>query len=432
MFIIARKKRIKLLIGACTLCAGIGIPLSLSANESPINEPQPEQPENTEAETIAQVQIDPITSYLDAIAHTEAENSAFAIELADLYLSLGRTHQNRNELEDAKRAFQRGMQIERVNNGLDSLSQTPYLYSIADIESHLGNWKGSQKALEDLYLINAGHFGKDNPRMLPVLNNLLDWYLNSYYMRSPSAGYNNLVISERIANRIGYILEEEVGLDHPDAPDYFRRISFVHYFIADHLKKYGEPSESGFSISAGENYSRSAKPTTSKLHFRLGRSALEKVVESLDKQENSSVSDQALAIAELGDWYLVFGQHQSAKKAYNLAFEVLGEAEESDQLREKLFGQPQPIKFSAPENTTGNTIKKTESKLNVSMNISPYGTPENIEILNPPEDLEKKAINRVEKLLRSQRFRPRLVGGEPVATQAYILQHAITAQGSKS
>ena len=201
------------------------------------------------------------------------------------------------------------MQIERVNYGLDSISQSPYLRSIAETESYLGNWDQSHNALENLYKLNAKAYGETDPRMLPVLDELLDWYMATYKERNLNGAYQNLVISERLSNRMYRILVNSVPLDDPDAPSRYRKISHLHYFIANHIKQHGEPTESGLTINSSST--TRAMDSTSRMHFRRGKIALEKVVESLEQQPDSSATDKALAIAELGDWYLVFGQRMS-------------------------------------------------------------------------------------------------------------------------
>ena len=194
---------------------------------------------------------DPVSDYMNAIDNVEAEHSAYSTELSDLYLGLGKSLYSKQEYEKARQAFQRGMQIQRVNYGLNSLSQSPYLLSIADTESFLGNWDQSQEALENLYSINQQAYGANDVRMLPVLDQMLDWYLDSYDERTPRGGYANLVISERIATRMYSILENELPLDDPQAPERFRRIGYLQYFIANHIKQHGEPSESGVTFSTG-------------------------------------------------------------------------------------------------------------------------------------------------------------------------------------
>ena len=352
----------------------------------------------------------PISDYLNAIESAEAERSAYSAELSDLYLGLGKSHFSNREYEQARLAYQRGMQIERVNYGLNSLSQTPYLLSIADTESFLGNWDESQEALENLYQINSQAYGENDPRMLPVLDELLDWYMNTYKERNHIGGYQNLVISERLGNRMLRILNRGIPGEDPRAAQRYRKIGHLHYFIANHIKQYGEASESGFTITTSTATTRSPN-STSQQHYRRGKAALEKVVESLEQQEGVSDSQKALAIAELGDWYLVFGQRMSASKAYRLAYESLQEDVGSKQLTSTLFGQPTIIEFTALESST---LELQERPLQVSMIVSKAGVPRKMEILNPPEDINKTEVQAIFKDIRSKRFRPKLVDGETI------------------
>ena len=366
---------------------------------------------------------DPISDYLDAIETAEEERSAYSTELSDLYFGLGQSHFSKREYERARRAYQRGMQIERVNYGLNSLSQAPYLLSIAEAESFLGNWDESQDALENLYTINSNAYGENDPRMLPVLDELLDWYMGTYGDRSHNGGYQNLVLSERLGKRMSTILNKSVSIDDPDAAPRYRKIGHLHYFIANHIKQYGEPSESGFTINSGSTISN--PDSTSHQHFRRGKAALQKVIESLEKQEDSSDSQKALAIAELGDWYLVFGQRMSASKAYKLAYESLQSSSESQQLTETLFGQPSMIEFTA----LGSNSKLPENDLQVSMVVSKAGVPGKMEILNPPENISKNQIRAILKDIRSKRFRPRLVDGETIESSIIFPYSSKQTQG---
>lgn len=389
---------------------------------------------------------DPVTDYLDAIDVAEAELSAYSLELSDLYLGLGKSHLSKQEYPQARQAFQRGMQIERVNFGLNSLTQTPYLMSIADAESFLGNWDESQKALENLYLINTEAYGARDPRMLPVLNELLDWYLDTYGERSTNGGYQNLVISEKLGTRMQSILDQTNDLSDPAVPDMYRKLSHLHYFISSHIKEHGQPSESGFTFNASATASNSK--STSHMHYRRGKRALQKVVEALELQEDTPTRDQANAIAELGDWYLVFGQRASANHAYKLAYDFLGESEQPEQLQEALFGNPKLIEFtdhksrvSSPEKVVSDTQapsnikeplsdelaeqepledKALEDKafkdrpMEISMAITSNGVPRDVEIINPPADLDKHIRRTIFKDLRAQRYRPKLLKGAPI------------------
>jgi len=362
--------------------------------------------------TEQQVESDSITDYMEAIDNSEGQFGAYATELSELYLGLGNALYAGEEYTEALNAFQKGMQIERVNYGLSSLSQSPYLFSIADTERYLGNWDKSQQALERVYTINSNNYGEVDVRMLGVLDKILEWYMDSYKDRRPKGGYANLVISERIAQRMYEILNKDMSLDDPEAPDRFRRLGYLQHVIAVHLKEHGEPSESGLSISMSGSSGRPNKATTSHLHFLRGKLALEKVIASVIQQPNSTETDQALAIAELGDWYLVFGQKSKATAAYQLALDVLETSEDPQQTREDLFGLPRMIEFSmtkSPPMAAGD--QPTESQLELAMTISTYGVPNNIEVVNPPESLSKEALRDIRRDTRGKRFRPKLVNG---------------------
>ena len=47
------------------------------------------------------------------------------------------------------------------------------------------------------------------------------------------------------------------------------------------------------------------------------------------------------------------------------------------------------------------------------MAITSNGVPKNIEIINPPEDLDKNLRRTIFKDIRAQRYRPKLVAGTP-------------------
>jgi tetratricopeptide (TPR) repeat protein len=367
-------------------------------------------------------QSDPISDYLNAIELAESQTSAYSTELAELYLGLGNSHFSRKEYEPARQAFQRGMQIERVNYGLHSLSQTPYLMSIAETESYLGNWDKSQQALENLYLINAQAYGENDPRMLPVLDELLDWYLTTYSERPANGGYQNLLISEKLGDRMYNILQQTDDLGDPEVPQLYRKLSHLHFFIADHLKEHGEPAENGFSFNSGATVS--SANTTSRMHYQRGEDALQKVIESLEQQDSPSALDQANAMAELGDWYLVFGQRGSANKAYDLAYQSLEGSEQTEQLQQSLFGEAKLIDFtqlnskhhfSLAANNSEQTNAEAE-ELEISVTISEYGVPKNIEVLNAPENLDKKTHRKIINDIRGTRYRPKLINGQAISS----------------
>jgi len=356
-----------------------------------------------------QNQTDSVDDYLTAIDNIEAEHSTYSSRLSDLYMGLGQSYASNKEYSDALVAFQRGMQIERVNFGLHSLSQAPYLTSIAETESNLGNQEKSLKALNQIYQISTKSYGATDKRMIPVIDSLIDWHMNIYHQQRPKVGYNNLVMSEKLANEMHFILDTTTPLDNLEGPTYYRRIADLHYVIADHITKYGEPRDVGFSVSTGSDTRRS-KARTSYRHFHRGKAALEKVVQTTIEQKNASAVDKANAIADLGDWYLLFGQKLTAIKTYQIAEELLDSVENSESVRQSLFGAPKIIDFGIKKKAQKATLSENQPvNVQVSMLISEGGVASGFYLTDEAESLSDDEMKRLKKYFRSKRFRPRIV-----------------------
>ena len=357
---------------------------------------------------------DAITNYIRAIDTIASDSSAYSRELADLYLSLGNAYVTSGDFAAAKRAFQRGMQIERVNLGLNSLAQTPYLFSIAETETQLGNYTESQAALETLYNINVETHGESSPAMLPVLEQLLDWYTDSYDQLSRSDAYKSLIVAEDIGERMYRILSNNKAINPSESAEQYRKISHMHYMIARHLEEYGEPVESGFSINNGQQVR--SQESSSHMHFRRGKAALEERVKSLEQQPDASMTEKALALIDVGDWYTAFAQRASAKKTYNLAYELLPDDENGNTQRQALFGQPTLIAYTAANR--GQTTLPQD--LQVTVTVLSSGSTRNPAIIDPPESLSERALNSIYKDIRNMRFRPQWVEGKPTKAEIVL------------
>lgn len=375
------------------------------------------------AESVDTATVAPTTDYLDAIEAVEAEHSAYSPQLSDLYLSLGHAYVAQADFQSAKRAFERGMQIERINNGLYSITQRPFLLSLADTESYLGNWKQSRKALDNLYKINWQAYGDNDPRLLPVLDEILDWLLITYDRRTPTGGYENLIVAERIGETINTILTLDIASNSLDKSNKFRKLATLHYAIANHIRQHGDKNSSEVTFSSGQSNLNSRNLTSSHLHFQRGKRALENVVQCLVEEGEGSVTEQALAVAELGDWYLIFGQKQAAQRTYKLASDTLAKVDPEEAPTPSLFDKPNLVKFDIknflgenPEQTLDdvNGEKVHREKIEVEMTISKYGVISDVQVLNPPQEITKVQQANLRSNLRNTRFRPRIIDGETV------------------
>ncbi len=376
---------------------------------------------------------DSVGRYTDAIDLAEAEFSAYSMELADLYLGLGQSLMDLEKYDESRKAFQHGMQIVRVNFGLNSPDQTNYLFSLADIEDQVGDLALADKILQNVYLINARTFGEDHPDMLPVLDKMLSWYLKSIATHPADRPYGGLAKAERITNKMAEIVELDKGLSHPDTANLYRRVGELNYHLA-HLWSSAElPASSGFTFSTEGSTSSNRPPqrSTIELHFKEGTNAFTKLADSVNQNEDLTPWAKAESVAQLGDWYLTFGRTHTAGEIYQRAYRFLEASDSDDQLAKTFFERPTPVRFLNNSPLSPNIPESSgENELNISMTITKGGKVQDVKILNPPDHVGKPWLTEIKKSVVSLRFRPKMVDGRVVKSKGFILHYTMPETGS--
>ncbi|MEC7157742.1 MAG: hypothetical protein VXW21_02270 [Pseudomonadota bacterium] len=353
-----------------------------------------------------------IEQYLEEIDRIEATEGAYSAALSDLLMSLGMSYQEKVDYENANLAFQRGMQLEKINYGLFSLGQTPYLQEIANTHRLLGDWEQSQKAIDQFYIVNEKNFGEKDQRMLPIIESMLDWHAESYNLRDPRDSFPSLSAMERLAAKMHVILDDSADLGDPSTPEKYLRIGKIQYMLARHIKDFGLPQENGMSITTDRYATERNSPLTSHNYYSRGSAALQKVVKSVMEQKPPILLDQIEAIANLGDWYLIFGQSGSATKAYALADELISSTPESEEIRAKIFGAGKLINFDNPNNKMSSDQNMNLNLVNVSMTISRSGSALDIIVKNEDKVLTDDEELALRKYFKKRRFRPSFSEGK--------------------
>ena len=291
-----------------------------------------------------------MTEYLRAIDRTEIIGGGYAPEMAELYQGLGQTLLERREYEKAKIAFQQGMQIIRVNQGLNSPEQTNYLFSIAEIENIVGTRRSTDEILNLIYQLNARNYGENSVGMLPVLQRLVTWYAKERPFDTEFSRYPDMLISAKLVEKMANITEENFGLSDPKTAEYYRKSAQISWISARYALGRGISVEPGYIVSVG---APSQNPNTQGISIKTlvaeGENAFRKVVESVEAQEDSTIEEQAEALAQLGDWSLAFGRRRTAADAYRQAHDLLANAVGSRDLANRYFKEPTPVRFMDPK-----------------------------------------------------------------------------------
>ena len=123
-------------------------------------------------------------------------------------------------------------------------------------------------------------------------------------------------------------------------------------------------------------------------------------------------------LVDIGDWTVAFSKVGPTGEEYLQAWQLLGELENGNALREAWFGDPNYVLRENPSNRgLGNPTDPgaLPGHVLITFDVSPSGRTTNVTVIEsvPPglkDDSTARAINR-------SRFRPRMVAGEFVWTR---------------
>lgn len=367
---------------------------------------------------------DPVDEYLAAIERAESAGGAYAAELVDLYYGMGQTLLGQGELEWARDAFHQSVMVERVNSGPYSVQQTRYLYSIADIESRLGNPAGAIAVLDHIYMIFARNQGEDNPELLGDVEAIYDWYLDRLSVEGAPVGPSDFENLSYLMERIADLTETRHGLGHAATASRYRELGQIHYYAIHHFIQTGQPPIPELVMQSEGSGNQALRERSTINHLVRGEEAFERAVQAWQENPDGTELELAEAMAQLGDWYLAFRYFGKARRQYEQAYRLLANQREYQNLADRYLGTPAPLRFL---NSTGPFVRNLEppgadAPLEVSLAVSLTGRLYDIEIVKAPDALSEDQLRSLKQQLKSTRFRPAVVNGKSQSVQGFVFR----------
>lgn len=413
---------------ACIL-AIFSLPLPAIEFDYPAIEP--------EQETAYVSPVDPKDEYFDEIDRIEGEYGPYASELSDLYLGLGQSLMDSGDFEEARDAFHRGVLVQRVNLGPNSPEQTPHLYLLATIETALGDMDAADKVIRNIYFINSNHYGEESPEMLPVLDRMYQWHMMTRPPGTLSLDYEDYERIIELTKETVEISEAANGEDHPETAEAYRRLGEAEFQMVRHM------TGSGMSLTPDLYVAKTSGSHTPLgfgtepvyEHYNSGRKAYKKYLDSLVASEATTPLQFAEALAELGDWCLVFERRGQSRRYYEHGYQVLIANEGYEEQARNFMSQPRPMHFvnnSEPIYLEEIPADLQEISLDVSITVSSKGTVRNVEVLKAPEGMSERDLDKIVRRLMLTPFRPAMKGGEVVTTKDFIWKYSIPPHGMAS
>jgi len=428
------------------------------------------KPADNAKSTTTQDPVRPLPELLQDIENYQAninrqieEKGAFDPGLAQEYIALGNIQALTGDQESAVASYESAMHIDRINEGLYTLSQETAVRKLIEINKNALDYPEADKYHQYLYYLLSRNLEDSSKELQDAGLEWANWNVNIFRRMAfkreegfsfaagtstiPStmlrrgemiAMVNDLTSEVRFVSRsdmfagnsMSYTPDQLLDprleqardvydklLEHDSLNrDILTRKANIIYLFKYQLEEYLDVDVLSSPLASNRsNISRSI-PFVRRGYSEI-RDSLTRIAESLDDDPVSA----ARAYLDLGDWELMFDRLQRAEAAYQQAYTLLTEHGIGEEETAQILN-PEPAYF-IPENIT---YEYTRAFLGIEDSIDiPYigyldvtmdkrenGSLRNVDIVSTSENTGQLVRNRLLELLREVITRPTLVGGE--------------------
>jgi tetratricopeptide (TPR) repeat protein len=415
---------------------------------------------------------DSVTRYEDDVTALQSQYGASDPRLGEALLGLGLAYRGAGRHEDAAAAFKQSLHVIRMNDGLHSLVQLPYLKRLIEENTALGRWKEVNKNYNYQYWVYKRNYGDNDPRLLPVIDRITRSQIDIYNADPDAFTAANLGKRGKMLAKAVHIIETHYGKNDPSLVAVLNRVAMNQYYLAlqtgsmhDYrsYKQYmqrarGEDLFTKISIPVpvsaggmvvGVRYQEISVPKTHSPAYlsdhmarafddidaarREGGLTLARIQAISEQDPQASVYARALAITHQGDWQLLYENGRGWNK-YRQAYELLRQSADGTGYIDYLFGQPRPLPAMERENEDGPMPARDRAPapgtfVEASFEVLPTGHSRHVQITQAPPGVNASVTRYIKWFISTMRFRPRLEDGQPVTTRDVSIKYVVDDHG---
>ena len=409
-----------------------------------------------------------IMRYENEVKTLQSQFGASDPRLAEALLGLGLAYRHADRHEEAAAAFKQGLHVIRMNDGLHSLFQMPYLERLIEENTTLGKWQELNKNYSYLFWVYKRNYGDNDPRLLPVIDRITRSQIDIYNAGPDTFNATNLKKRGKMLNKAVHIIETHNGKTDMRLVAALNRVALNQYYLAlqtGSMPEYRDYHELMRNAHGGEmfthiripvplyvngtvvgvTYREVAVPKTRSSAYlsnhmaqnfkaidaakREGRLALARIQAIIERNPQASVYDRALALIHEGDWELLYEDGYGRSK-YRKAYELLRQSPEGAAYIDYLFGQPRPLPALELRQEDGKSQARDQATpagtiIEASFEVLPSGRSRRVHITWTPPGLDTSLSGYVKRYVTSIRFRPRLEDGQPVTTRNVKMKYVV-------
>ena len=264
------------------------------------------------------------------VAVLEARYDRYHPTLVEPLRLLGDARLGLGDADGALAAYDRAKHVVRIHDGVQGLAQLPLLYREAAALAANGDRGTANDRHEFAYSLKLRAYGAGDPRLVPGLRQLIDWYLRHYKYRPAQVLYQQVL--------------DILRRHHP--PDDPRIVAaLAAYADSFRAQRFGVRLAGRGGFQAWPPGHAKDPPWYGKSGFLRGRSLMREVVALTEAAAHTSAADRAKAVVTLADWHLLHYESGAAMHHYRHAWRLL---ETEPALRAELFEKPTPLNLRLP------------------------------------------------------------------------------------
>lgn len=365
--------------------------------------------------------LDSIQQYNSVVTDIELDGGAWDGGLVEELASMGRLQQQQGNHVAAIDTLDRAIHVNRINSGLYTLEQIPAVEQLIQSYMALGNWEQADMYNNYLFHVQQKAYGFDDPRLIPVLDRLATWNIQAFKI-----GYGNMLgiklrQSQIMFNAAARMVDAHFGKSDERFVSYQRNIANSAFLVAsnpDLMSEIERPEYRNMQQMLAEklNEQRRVQPPG----FRTGERALLEIAMFYQEQGEDPYA-LAEAITHLADWYLIFDRRRGTLDNYKLAWDIVQELENSEELTEQLFGSVAPLPTFASSIETPEAFYRNEEGTealkfdyaDLIFDVTSKGLVRNVESISEETEANQAQLSKLRISVRSMRFRPLIVDGVP-------------------
>jgi hypothetical protein len=364
----------------------------------------------------AQTSFPGVAELIEEIHSSQGRNSP---DLIGPLMNLGLTFREQGDVPLAAAAFERGRHLVRVNYGLSSFEEAPFLRQLIQIEEGLGNAAGAWRLEQELLVLIRRYPG---PRAAPMLREIADKrvdvlqrysagefppqiMLGCYYAAvgstdCPGSG-TSFRVKQKLLNQARSYYYDTIDMVAESEGEFADEIPELYLGLARAI------------YAARSDYGAGAPPYYGSPNVE-GREALRRILSLLVKG-SKPLPAQVNALVQLADWDLLFAggrqRNEAAFKSYETVYDLLIQRGLDQPSIDEIFSPRVPVVLPAfsPNPIEGVAAAGSVGFIDVAFEITKYGEGKSIEILttNTPEAARLRLVD----LIKRSRFRPRMADG---------------------